>query len=82
MQRYKRQPRVIVKSDTEQNRVLLMGHDNTCKDSKMMEDILQGTMQINGLSIQKLVQSNPDYFLQLKMNETSPHRQRDKFHTY
>ena len=41
VQQYKRQPRVIVKCETEANKVILVGQDGVGKDAAMMEDILQ-----------------------------------------
>jgi serine kinase of HPr protein (carbohydrate metabolism regulator) len=40
-----------VKSDTQANKVLLVGEDGMGKDETMMEDIIHGTIKIDGLSI-------------------------------
>lgn len=74
VQQYKRQPRVIVKSETHPNKVLLVGEDGTSKDANVMENILQGTIKVDGLSISRMVNKNMDYFLSLEKNQHSPHR--------
>lgn len=78
VQQYKRQPRVIMKSETQPNKVLLVGEDGTSKDASVMENILQGTIKVDGLSISRMVKKNMDYFLSLEKNAQSPHRQRER----
>ena len=67
---------MILKNEAEPNQILLMNQDGTSKDSKMMDDIMQGTIKIDGVSIQRIVNGNQDYFKMLKKNMDSPHRQR------
>ena len=40
----------------------------------MMQDIVQGTIKVDGVSIRRLVAENREYFDQLRRNENSPHR--------
>lgn len=59
---YKRQPRVILKSETEAHKILLVNPDGTSKDANMMESIMQGTIAVSGLSIKRFVDQNQEYF--------------------
>ena len=78
VQKYRRQPRVILKSETEANKVILVGQDGVGKDAAMMEDILQGTIKVDGLSIPRLISKNKEYFLMLKEKENLTQRLREK----
>jgi DNA replication protein DnaC len=78
VQQYKRQPRVIVKCETEANKVILVGQDGVGKDAAMMEDIMQGSIKVDGLSIPRLISKNKEYFENLRTKSKSPHKQRER----
>jgi DNA replication protein DnaC len=78
VQQYKRQPRVIVKCETEANKVILVGQDGVGKDAAMMEDIMQGSIKVDGLSIPRLISKNKEYFENLRIKSKSPHKQRER----
>ena len=69
--RYRRNPRVIVKCDTEKNRVLMLERDGTSKDRHMMQSIMEGTLKVDGFSIRDVVDANQDYFQKLQQFEDS-----------
>ena len=53
---------MILKNEAEPNQILLVNQDGTSKDSKMMDDIMQGTIKIDGVSIKRIVNGNQEYF--------------------
>jgi hypothetical protein len=67
---YKRNPRIILKCDTEKNRVLLLDRDGTAKDRYMMDKIMEGTLKIDGFNIKELIDDNKDFFENLKQQES------------
>jgi len=60
-----------------------MTPDGTSKDESMMQQIMNGSMMVDGLSISKVVAQNADYFHELQKKDCSPHRHRarSKEHT-
>ena len=50
----------------------MLNADGTSKDANLIDDIKQGTMKVNGLSIQKIVADNLNYFEILNKKEKSP----------
>ena len=78
MQRYRRQLRMIFKSDTDKNRVLLVTEDGTSKDQEMVECILHNSMKIDGMSIPKVVAQHREYFQMLQQVEASAEHKRKR----
>lgn len=62
MQRYRRQLRLILKSETDKTRVLLVTEDGTSKDQETVECILHNSMKVDGMSIPKVVAQHREYF--------------------
>jgi len=70
---------VILKSETDENRILLVTRDGTSKDATMMQSIINGTMKVDGLSIKRVVAEHAQYFDMLKLKDEMLLRQRRKF---